>query len=87
MAQQRFFMLQLKPSAAKKQNQTTGVEKKERKKDRAMGKWERVRVEGRKERGKKGTVRITAERKKNIWLNISFTDKITEDGILGIFRL
>ena len=38
MAQQRFFMLQLKPSAAKKQNQTTGVEKKERKKDRAKGK-------------------------------------------------
>ena len=44
-------------------------------------------MEGRKERGKKGTGRITAERKKNIWLNISFTDKITEDGILGIFRL
>ena len=33
MAQQRFFMLQLKPSAAKKQNQTTGVEKKERKRE------------------------------------------------------
>ena len=44
-------------------------------------------MEGKKEKGKKGTVRIIAERKKNIWLNISFTDNIIEDGILGIFRL
>ena len=44
-------------------------------------------MEGRKGGGKKQTVRITAERKKNIWLNISLTDHIIEDGILGIFRL
>lgn len=65
--------------------QNPQAEKKERRK--AILREERGRGREGKKKGRKGTGVIIAERKKNIWLNISFTDNIIEDGILGIFRL